>query len=50
MNPEPESNKRRRRWVLMLLLVLGAFTTYLVLTYPVAKAVRAARDQQRLNR
>jgi hypothetical protein len=50
MKPEPEKKKSRRKWLLMILLVLAVFATYLALVYPVAKAVRAARDQQRLNR
>jgi hypothetical protein len=48
MNPEPEKKKSRRKWVLII-LALAAFATYLAVVYPVAKAARAARDQQHLN-
>lgn len=48
MDSEPGRKKKRKTWLLVLMLVLAAFSVYVVLAYPVAKAVRAARNQQRL--
>jgi hypothetical protein len=47
MKQELERKQKRRERLLVILVIMAVSAIYFTLTYPIAKAIRAARQHQR---